>query len=93
MASQAPAQRFVRDHEQQQGDAAAEKDYVEHEGLHRVRRDMACPLIGIRGGSPPAVMNAVVDALKDFGVRHIEMPATPAKIWNIINGGRRMAAE
>ncbi|WP_372617816.1 xanthine dehydrogenase family protein molybdopterin-binding subunit [Falsiroseomonas sp.] len=56
--------------------------------------------LGVKGcgevgaiGSPPAVMNAVVDALKEYGVRHIEMPATPAKIWNIINGGRRMAAE
>jgi carbon-monoxide dehydrogenase large subunit len=56
--------------------------------------------LGVKGcgevgaiGSPPAVINAVVDALKDFGVKHIEMPATPAKIWNIINGGRRMAAE
>jgi carbon-monoxide dehydrogenase large subunit len=54
--------------------------------------------LGVKGcgevgaiGSPPAVMNAVVDALKDFGVRHIEMPATPAKIWNIINA--RRAAE
>ena len=38
-------------------------------------------------GSPPAVINAVVDALRDYGVRHIEMPATPAKIWSIINAG------
>ena len=36
---------------------------------------------------------AVVDALKDYGVRHIEMPATPAKIWNIINAGHKLAAE
>jgi len=56
--------------------------------------------LGVKGcgevgaiGSPPAVINAVVDALRDHGVRHIEMPATPAKIWNIIHGGRRMAAE
>jgi carbon-monoxide dehydrogenase large subunit len=56
--------------------------------------------LGVKGcgevgaiGSPPAVINAVVDALKDFGVRHVEMPATPAKIWNIIHGSRRMAAE
>jgi len=34
-----------------------------------------------------------VDALKDYGVRHIEMPATSAKIWNIINAGQRLAAE
>jgi len=56
--------------------------------------------LGVKGcgevgaiGSPPAVINAVVDALRDYGVRHIEMPATPQKIWTIINGGRRMAAE
>jgi carbon-monoxide dehydrogenase large subunit len=56
--------------------------------------------LGVKGcgevgaiGSPPAVMNAVIDALRDYGVRHIEMPATPPKIWNIINGGRKMAAE
>jgi carbon-monoxide dehydrogenase large subunit len=56
--------------------------------------------LGVKGcgevgaiGSPPAVMNAVVDALRDYGVRHVEMPATPQKIWNIINGGRKMAAE
>ncbi len=55
--------------------------------------------LGVKGcgevgaiGSPPAVMNAVVDALRDFGVNHVEMPATPAKIWNIING-HRLAAE
>jgi carbon-monoxide dehydrogenase large subunit len=56
--------------------------------------------LGVKGcgevgaiGSPPAVINAVVDALKDYGVRHIEMPATPAKIWNIINAGHKLAAE
>ncbi len=55
--------------------------------------------LGVKGcgevgaiGSPPAVMNAVVDALRDFGVNHVEMPATPAKIWNIIHG-HRLAAE
>ncbi|MFC7474031.1 xanthine dehydrogenase family protein molybdopterin-binding subunit [Dankookia sp. GCM10030260] len=56
--------------------------------------------LGVKGcgevgaiGSPPAVINAVVDALKDYGVRHIEMPATPAKVWNIINAGHKLAAE
>jgi carbon-monoxide dehydrogenase large subunit len=49
--------------------------------------------LGVKGcgevgaiGSPPAVMNAVVDALQDYGVRHVEMPATPARIWSIIHG-------
>ena len=39
-------------------------------------------------GSPPAVINAVVDALSEYGVRHLDMPATPAKIWAIIEAGR-----
>jgi carbon-monoxide dehydrogenase large subunit len=49
--------------------------------------------LGVKGcgevgaiGSPPAVINAVVDALRDYGVTHVEMPATPEKIWNIIHG-------
>jgi carbon-monoxide dehydrogenase large subunit len=45
-------------------------------------------------GSPPAVINAVVDALSAYGVRHIDMPASPQKIWAIINAGaHKMAAE
>jgi|BEDMetMinimDraft_2_1075160.scaffolds.fasta_scaffold01283_3 carbon-monoxide dehydrogenase large subunit len=45
-------------------------------------------------GSPPAVINAIVDALKEFGVKHIDMPATPEKVWSIIEAHRpRMAAE
>jgi carbon-monoxide dehydrogenase large subunit len=35
-------------------------------------------------GSPPAVINAVVDALRDYGVRHLDMPATAQKIWGIL---------
>jgi aerobic carbon-monoxide dehydrogenase large subunit len=57
--------------------------------------------LGVKGcgevgaiGSPPAIINALVDALKEYGVRHIEMPATPQKLWSIIQGGApRMAAE
>jgi carbon-monoxide dehydrogenase large subunit len=30
------------------------------------------------------VINAVVDALSEFGVRHIEMPATPQRVWQAI---------
>ncbi len=45
-------------------------------------------------GSPPAIMNAVIDALKDYGVRHIDMPATGPKLWSIIQAGQtKMAAE
>jgi carbon-monoxide dehydrogenase large subunit len=36
-------------------------------------------------GSPPVIMNAVVDALSVHGVRHIDMPATPSKVWEAIH--------
>src|SRR5262245_35567497 len=35
-------------------------------------------------GAPPAIANAVVDALAHLGVRHIEIPITPEKVWNIL---------
>lgn len=35
-------------------------------------------------GAPPAIVNAVVDALSPLGVRHIEIPITPAKVWKIL---------
>jgi len=47
--------------------------------------------LGVKGageagavGAPPAIINAVVDALAPLGVRHIDMPATPQKIWRTI---------
>jgi len=36
-------------------------------------------------GAPPAIVNAVVDALWHLGVRHVEIPMTPSRIWNILN--------
>ncbi len=39
-------------------------------------------------GSLPAVMNAVVDALGEFGITHIDMPATPLRIWQAIQAAR-----
>ncbi|MCW2726624.1 MAG: carbon-monoxide dehydrogenase large subunit [Frankiales bacterium] len=37
-------------------------------------------------GSPPAVVNAVVDALQPFGVTHMDMPCTPARVWAAMQG-------
>jgi carbon-monoxide dehydrogenase large subunit len=44
--------------------------------------------IGVKGagesgtvGAPPTIINAIVDALKDYGVTEVEMPATPARVW------------
>jgi aerobic carbon-monoxide dehydrogenase large subunit len=49
--------------------------------------------LGVKGvgeagtiGSTPAVVNAVVDALRRHGVRHVDMPMKPEKIWKIVNG-------
>ena len=39
-------------------------------------------------GAPPAVVNAVVDALSHLGVKHIDMPVTPIKVWNILEGAK-----
>ena len=51
--------------------------------------------LGVKGageagavGSPPAVMNAVVDALSVSGVTHIDMPATPEKVWRALAEAR-----
>jgi carbon-monoxide dehydrogenase large subunit len=43
---------------------------------------------GGEGGTTPAlavITNAIVDALKDYGVTHFEMPATPERIWQAIH--------
>lgn len=39
-------------------------------------------------GSLPSVMNALVDALSPYGVRHVDMPATPQAIWRMIHQGK-----
>ena len=47
--------------------------------------------LGIKGageagaiGAPPAVINAVVDALAEFGIHHVDMPATPLRLWRLL---------
>jgi aerobic carbon-monoxide dehydrogenase large subunit len=37
-------------------------------------------------GSPPAIVNSVLDAIGPFGVRHADMPLTPANVWSAIQG-------
>ncbi|MBL8551620.1 MAG: xanthine dehydrogenase family protein molybdopterin-binding subunit [Hyphomonadaceae bacterium] len=55
--------------------------------------------LGVKGagesalvGALPAVINAICDALRPLGVKHIEMPATPARIWEAIEQARRAKA-
>jgi carbon-monoxide dehydrogenase large subunit len=40
-------------------------------------------------GSPPAIVNAVVDALRPYGVRHADMPLTPSRVWEAMQGRAR----
>ena len=39
-------------------------------------------------GSTPCIVAAAVDALSEFGVKHIDMMLRPEKLWQIINGGQ-----
>ena len=39
-------------------------------------------------GAPPAVVNAVVDALEPYGVTHVDMPVTPAAVWQAMQTGK-----
>ena len=58
--------------------------------------------LGVKGageagatGAPPAVITAILDAPRPLGIDHINMPATPNRIWQAINerGVTRAAAE
>jgi len=56
-------------------------------------------ILGVKGcgeagcaGALPSVMNAVVDALREVGVPHINMPATPQLVWEAIQGARAKRA-
>jgi carbon-monoxide dehydrogenase large subunit len=40
-------------------------------------------------GAPPAVMNAILDALRPLGVKHLDMPATSHRVWNAIQAARK----
>jgi aerobic carbon-monoxide dehydrogenase large subunit len=37
-------------------------------------------------GSPPTIINAVCDALRPYGVRHVDMPCTPSRVWHAMHG-------
>ncbi|MDP2621400.1 MAG: xanthine dehydrogenase family protein molybdopterin-binding subunit [Hyphomicrobiales bacterium] len=51
--------------------------------------------LGIKGageagtvGALPAVMSAVIDALSEYGIRHLDMPATPERVWRAIQDAK-----
>ena len=51
--------------------------------------------LGVKGvgeagcvGAPPAIMNAILDALRPLGVRHLDMPATPRRVWEALQDAK-----
>ena len=52
--------------------------------------------LGVKGcgeagcaGALTSVMNAIVDGLSEFGIRHIDMPATPERVWQAIQAAQK----
>jgi aerobic carbon-monoxide dehydrogenase large subunit len=73
-------------------DAAPDFIFISHPVPARTNK------LGVKGcgeagcaGSLPAVMNAVADVLLPFGVRHIDMPATPVRVWQAIQAAKGAA--
>jgi aerobic carbon-monoxide dehydrogenase large subunit len=55
--------------------------------------------LGVKGageagaiGAPPALVNAVVDALGEFGITHLDMPLTPEAVWQAIRAAEQRKA-
>jgi carbon-monoxide dehydrogenase large subunit len=51
--------------------------------------------LGVKGageagatGAPAAFVNALLDALRELGIDHIDMPATPLRVWEAISSAR-----
>jgi carbon-monoxide dehydrogenase large subunit len=68
--------------------SAAEMPFFD---VHIVEHPSPNNILGVKGiaesgtiGAVPAIQNAVIDALADFGVAHIELPATPERVWQAL---------
>jgi carbon-monoxide dehydrogenase large subunit len=71
--------------------AVPRADEVPHAEIHHAHSLTPRNPLGVKGlgeagniGVPPAVVNAVVDALAPLGVRHLDMPLTPESIWHAL---------
>ena len=58
---------------------------------HNPLKAKGCAEVG-SVGVPPAVINAVLDALHELGVKDIDMPATPSRVWRAIREATRQGA-
>jgi len=68
-------------------------DDVPRVEIHHTHTPSPRNVLGVKGlgeagniGIPPAVVNALVDALAPFGVRHVDMPLGPEKVWRALHG-------
>ena len=63
---------------------------VDHTETPTPQNPLGAKGIGEAGtiGSTPAIVNAVIDALAPFGIRHLDMPLTPAKVWAAMQASR-----
>ena len=64
--------------------------------LGTLLNEIPCPSnpLGVKGageggttGAPPAVVNAILDALRGRGITHIDMPLTPERVWRALRAG------
>ena len=74
---------------------AAARPYHAVDRIHHTKTPSPVNPLGVKGvgeagtiGCSPAIVNSVVDALSPLGVRHVDMPMTPQKIWKLIQGAR-----
>ena len=72
-------------------------DLPEHYELDFIDVPAKTNPLGVKGvgeagcvGAPPAVMNAILDALRPLGVQHLDMPATAHRVWQAIQAARKM---
>ena len=72
------------------GDLSVDELYARRIEIPTPRNPLCAKGIGQGGavGATPAVQNAVIDAVSHLGVRHIDMPCTPEKVWRSIAAGR-----
>jgi len=102
---QALMERTVYDKDSGQLVTASLMDYAlpradDAPAFHFETRNIPCTvnILGVKGageagtiGAAPAVMNAVADALwRAYRIRHIDMPATPERVWAAIHEGMRL---
>jgi aerobic carbon-monoxide dehydrogenase large subunit len=72
--------------------SAADLPHIElHRTVTRGRNELGTKGGGESGtiGAPPAVINAIVDALRELGVEDVQMPATPQRVWRAIEEARQ----